>query len=393
MSRSQRGMAWQETGKWALDALEAQLDETWLSRTIEKYSRAGEEYILPSFIFLAPAHTIAFAELLELVLRLELLGEAPGVQQLRTVLNGDPMPHLLMHLRVQLEVGAFARRQGQAIAFELPADSGGAADVVIGQARSRMVVETKAVLLDDGTRQHHAATDFLIARLHHLEMRYQVECAGYFEEKIEGSDLDTFLISAEVCARQARETGNQQLLEGWGARVMFSPPGQELQSGFHGAVHHSLGWHRTARILRKKAWQSRHQEYVWLRLDALDGLWQFTPWSRLELPDKLQALVGPVRQALQTDAHVGGVVITSGPAHAQSVFYGESAHVEDCYALRRLIDPLRVRETMIIPMRSGAAPAAEMWSALYDQEPSWLGWALDKKGLPSVIDIFQGREE
>lgn len=388
MRRSQRGPAWRQVGTGALDALEAQVDKGWLSRTIEKYTGAGEDYTLPPFLFLAPVHTIAFAELLELVLRLDILTGKLGTERLCGILDRDPMPYQLMHLRVQLEVGALAMWRRQDVAFERLSSAGGAADVVIGQEPTEIVVETKAVLLDDRTRDHHSATDLILARLHDLEMRYQIECAGDFEEQIEGPDLDSFLISAEICARQAHETGNQQILEAWGARITFSPPGQELLSGLHGAVHHSLGWHRTERILRKKAWQSRHQKSVWLRVDALDGLWQFTPWSRLELPDKLLTLVGPIRQALETDEHVAGVVITSGPAHAQSVFYGESAHLGDSYALRRLIEPLRVRETMIIPLSDRVLEAAEMWRDLYDNESSWLDWALESRGLPTVDEIF-----
>lgn len=388
MNRSQRGPAWRQVGSWAFNELEAQVGDVWLTRTIEKYSRAGEEKILPPIIFLAPSHTIAFAELLELVLRLDLLKDRPGCHRLRAILDGDPMPHQLMHLRVQLEVGALTMRRRQDVAFELSSDTGGAADVVIGEEPARIVVETKVVLFDDRTRNHHSATDQLFRYLHDLELRYQIECAGDFEEKLEGANLDSFLISADICARQAHDTGDQQTLEGWGSRITFSPTGHEMESGLHGAVHRSLGWHRTEHILRKKAWQTRHQPSVWLRVDALDGLWQFTPWSRLDLSAKLQSLVGPVRAALETDEHLGGVVITSGAGHAQGLFHGESSRVEDCYALRRLIEPLRVRETMIIPMNSGAAPAAEMWRDLYDEEPTWLDWALERKGLPSVQEIF-----
>ena len=366
--------------------LESQVEDEWLSRTIQKYLQENTDYILPSIVVLASSHTIALAELLELTLGLELLNPADGIDQLQTILDRDPSPGQLMHLRLQLEVGALAAHAGQHVTFELPSKEGsGPADVVMGLDVEKVVVEAKAILLDDPTRVHHDSTDRLFERLHEFELRYQVECAGDFEEKLEGADLESFLLTAEVCARKAHELHDRQVMEGWGSSVMF---GEGLGSGLHGPVHRTLTWRRTRWILRKKAWQSRHQVSVWLRVDALDGLWQFTPWANMALPNKLETLMDPVREALASFPHVAGIVITSGAAHAQSVFFGESFRQEDSYALRRLIEPLRVRETMIITMNQEAASAAEMWCRLYDEEPAWLKWALQREGLPSANEIF-----
>lgn len=392
MNHSQRGPAWRQVGNWAFDAIEARVDEGWLGRTIEKYSRAGEEYILPSIIVLAPAHTIAFAELLELALRLSQLNDQPGMQKARTILNADPMPHQLLHLRVQLEVGALAQRHTKEVAFERPSSGGGAADVVIGRKPSEIIVETKAVLLDDRTRAHYRATDHLFAYLHDLELRYRVQCSGRFGRRLEGQDLDSFLIATEICARTARDEGERQVLEAWGCRVTFSPEGLELGTGLHGPVHETLAWRRTERILRKKSQQARHQSGVWLRVDALDGLWQSTPWASMELEGKLQTLVGPIQHALESDHHVDGIVITSGAARAQGTFVDESVTIENCFAFRRVLEPMRVRETMIVPLRPAGSRAAEMWQTLYDDEASWLDWALQTRNLPSAEEIFGPNE-
>jgi hypothetical protein len=59
------------------------------------------------------------------------------------------------------------------------------------------------------------------------------------------------------------------------------------------------------------------------------------------------------------------------------------------FGLRRLITPLRVRETLIIPAdRNCSAAVAETWRSLYADEPNWLAWALDRVDLPSPKEIF-----
>lgn len=66
-----RNEAWKSAGRWAIDRLNHHLGPTWPRRAWTKYQ-------LPTFLVWSPAHAIAFAQLLELALRLDLLADCPG---------------------------------------------------------------------------------------------------------------------------------------------------------------------------------------------------------------------------------------------------------------------------------------------------------------------------
>jgi hypothetical protein len=74
---------------------------------------------------------------------------------------------------------------------------------------------------------------------------------------------------------------------------------------------------------------------------------------------------------------------------AQGEFYGESAAAKDgCYALRRVLPAVRVRETMIVPVTPSGRDQARTWRELYNAEEQWLDWALPLAGLPGREQIF-----
>lgn len=387
---SLRGSAWEEAGLWALTVLEENVGADWLQRTIRKYQATESEYIVPAILALAPAHTIAYIELLELMLRLQMLHKRPGTERLVAILDGDPVEHQLQHLRLQLEVSALAQMAGGQAAFEQGgAGFKGAVDVALELDRLKLNVETKVILLDQPTREHNDATDRLFGGLRILELRYGVSCAARFTQPLSESTMQEFLAAAEVVAREAKQTSLPRELTALGASVVFYPPDVDAEVALRGAAHTSLLWQRTERVLRKKAWQCRHQDQSWLRVDALDGLWQLTPWAYLDLDEKLRMLVGPARQALCDYGHIEGLVLSSGAARRDGDFLAESVSIAGCHALRRLIEPLRVRETMIIPVRDRATRASKVWRELYDGEPSWLSAALQEHNLPQIEGIFE----
>lgn len=82
-------------------------------------------------------------------------------------------------------------------------------------------------------------------------------------------------------------------------------------------------------------------------------------------------------------------MLSSGALLAQGEFRGESARTPDeCYALRRVLPAVRVRETMIIPLTPCGREQARTWRDLYNSEESWLDWALKQAGLPPRDQIF-----
>jgi hypothetical protein len=98
--------------------------------------------------------------------------------------------------------------------------------------------------------------------------------------------------------------------------------------------------------------------------------------------------------ALTTEAvtrtDVAGVVVSCGPRL-------DTASPDETYAaaggitgLRRRLDSLRARETIIVPLSRAGMERAPMWSSLYVSEPRWLADALTHASLPGVEDIERG---
>lgn len=318
---SLHGDAWKETGRWALEILRAQLGEQWLGRTLEKYEKVGAESALPTFFVLAPAHTIAFAQLLELTLRLDLLGDRPGMGRIRKDLLKDPREEQLMHLRLQLEVGALSLMANHDVHFERPSRrKSWPADVIVEIGEDAVAIETAVILLDEPTREHENATDRLFELLRHVEIRHDVQIAGDFDRKLEDSEIGRLVREVEIKALEVRLDGVTRSVDSLRASLTLTRAGTLPRPGRSDPIRSSLLWQRTERILRRKAEQCIQAASVWLRVDAQDGLWQFTQWASMKLPQKLAALIGPVRRALEPYPHIKGLVLTSGATRAQGGF-------------------------------------------------------------------------
>lgn len=398
MCRSHRGPAWRQAGVWALDTLEENLGQDWLGRTIEKYRRLELGEMLPYFIQLGPAHTLAYVDLLEFALRLEILSDVRGMGKVRKVLRGIPRPDQLSHVMVQLETASLALMRGCAMDIESGlAHSHRPADLVLQVAGSSVQVELAVLLPDRSFRQADKRTDRLFKLIHALEARYDVTCDGRLPEVLNDTDEQEFLVQLDRAARRVRDEASARRVEVAEASILVSSDRGVSTAGLSVAFPTVDSTWRLGSLLRKKAEQTLGYGCVWLRVDARDGLWQFTPWSQMDLSEKLFVLRPLLSEVLDDSAHVGGVVITSGSVHAQGAFEDESVEAGGGVGVRRLIQPLRVRETMIIPLHDGPAPWSGVWRELYEQEPAELQWCLARVGLPGVEEIFgtshQGRDE
>ncbi len=56
--------------------------------------------------------------------------------------------------------------------------------------------------------------------------------------------------------------------------------------------------------------------------------------------------------------------------------------------MRRLIEPVRVRECVVLPLTPESQLEAEEWARLYDGEPEWTDRALAELGLPAATNVF-----
>ncbi|MGH3220080.1 MAG: hypothetical protein ACRDPY_15475 [Streptosporangiaceae bacterium] len=139
-------------------------------------------------------------------------------------------------------------------------------------------------------------------------------------------------------------------------------------------------WQRIgARIIVKAAQPA--QAGGWLRCELDDGMFADQPWFSsalvaMSLQDKAATLVSATRQSMQTIGDMHGVVLSS-PATSDANARDETHRHPDSYiSLRRRLPGERVRETFIIPSDHAAQSESDIWAELYDEESTWLAWAL-----------------
>lgn len=128
---------------------------------------------------------------------------------------------------------------------------------------------------------------------------------------------------------------------------------------------------------------------MWLRLDLLDGTWLFSEWAQKELADKTKWMAALLAEAVG-DAGTAGVVVSCGQQVGPSAATEQSTEAGGIVGLRRRLDALRMRETIIVPLSPDGARQAALWRDLYDAEPGWLGEALRSMSLPGITAIETG---
>jgi hypothetical protein len=335
---------------------------------------------------MAAGHVTAYANVLELALRVELLKEVSGSGKARRVMVTDPRPSQLAHSRIQLEVASLALKGGSPPELEPNPMGRRPADVAFGSARHRVVVETRAVLTSDVWRDNGQWTDELFERIRAVERTHGVRCEGEIREQLSSADSEELMRAIKARARLIAIGASAPPLRMAGAALNVVAASESAGGRLRGPRTGGDSWARVGPRIAEKAEQALGSGANWLRLDVFDGLWQFTPWAGRTLAEKLEGLATPVRASL---GRLEGVILSSGALLAQGEFDEEDVSLPDgLVGLRRLLTPSRVRETLIIPGRGEAGAAGERWRQMYAEEPQWLAWALDRLALPTPDAIF-----
>jgi hypothetical protein len=243
-------------------------------------------------------------------------------------------------------------------------------------------------------------TDGLFAQIRAIGARHGVGFEGEIAETLDEHRTSELLDTLEAHARLVGLGAHVPEVRVNGARLRIHPEAAAMGKRLTGPAAENDLWPRTLGKLVEKAKQTSGADRVWLRIDAYNGLWQFTPWSLRNLTDKLALMAESVREGLAEYAHLSGLVMSNGAGLAQGRFCGEVREGEDgAVGVRRLLTPLRVRETLIIPLGSEATEprtthsGRTIWRELYGEEPGWLDWALEQLALPPVSAIFPASDQ
>jgi hypothetical protein len=345
---------------------------------------------VPEEVNLGGAHVAALAGLLELALRLQLLVGTPGLGGVQKEMRTDLRDDRRRHATLQLEVGGLAMRTGAAVALENRASRDAPpSDVLMQWGEVTLRVETFAIILDKSSREGRAYWDRMTHAIMWVNAQFDVNVIGDLGGRLDDDDAAELLRQIEAAAEAVSETGQERPVVFCQAELQVLPS-RATAGELRGGVETSQGWPRVEARLRQKAAQSARAGGGWLRTDLMDGTWQFTPWARASLHQKVGELCIMVKRALAQVDGVSGIVISSGACVAQGQFLGLSTRtVDHCYGFVRPLPGHRVRETMIIPVTAAGRSESDIWADLYSTEDSWLNWALGRAGLPSCQQIFE----
>jgi hypothetical protein len=384
MDKSNHSEAGRQAGHWALEQLEYVLGPDWPVRVWRK------EGAVPPEIAMAHAHLVAFGQLLEFALRVTILAGLNGFGAVRQDLRSDLRLQRRIHARLQLEVAALTLRAGHPVALEARTRGAGRpVDVLIGESTTAIGVEARVILRDEVSQQGVSFWDRVDSGLWRIRARYDVEFAGELHEQLTDNQLDEWLTALESAAALVLVDGKSRVLELQTGTITVIKGPLAAGTTFKGPVNSANGWPRLGIILRAKADQAVNAGASWLRVDVMDGLWQFSPWARWTLAAKTEALSEAVRQELHNRSGLAGAILTCGALLAQGQFEDETCPGADgATGLRRLIAPARVRESVVVPLIPEARSEGELWARLYSDEPTWLDWALAKCDLRLAAEVL-----
>jgi hypothetical protein len=382
IERSPRSKTWREVGCWALDAVQRQLGQDWL----EKFRSLGLS--LPAELTDAGSDMAAFSHLLELGLRLELLQNVDGFARIRRVLKNDIRDEARRHALVQLEVASLASRVGLPVQLEHRKDNESApADLVLGAGQSEIVVEVRVVLPDQITSEGARYDDEVGEFLTRLTMTHDVVFDGQMTARLDRAQREQWFSQLEAAAERVVSTGDPQSVAWEDEIVIVRLMTSGVGSSFIGPVTRAKGWIRTGGLLEGKAAQLAAQGGGWLRVDGLDGLFWASDWAQKPLSRRTYEISVLIRDSVQQYSSIHGVVLTSGSCLAPRLVGSSSRTASGAYGIERPLPLARGRATFIVPLQENAQPGTVIWRDLYNEEGSWLDWALANKGLPSTADI------
>jgi hypothetical protein len=344
------------------------------------------------------AHRSALPQFLAFATRLQAVVDEPTFAPVLSTLRKGVTTSGWRHVLLQLEVARAARRLAVSASFE-PNVPGGdrKADLLLNDGVApNQLVETMTLLRAVPDMDWHDYEDSLTRAMFSVEHEHGVSTAMLLTNHMDEVETETWLTQITEAAARVRATGISETVEASGNTVAVHAQSLELgMARFTGASWFTDGWRRLGRALREKARQSAGPMPAWLRIDAADGFFQFTDWTKHSWPDRICELRDAVaREGLDDLTHLQGVVLSCGSAVCLGATDPQQedrdAEAAGAVGLRKLLAPHLVRETFIIPLRDEAGSWAVRWHEAYRTEPVWLDDDLAALGLPPFAKHWKG---
>jgi hypothetical protein len=358
--------------RWALGLFEDTFGRSW---PIRQFRQQGW---VPGFLLGYASHRSELPRLLAVACQLDQFRDSPTLRPVLTQVKNTVTNSGWRHLLLQLEVARAGDAVGASVRFEPPIQgSQRSGDVELTWAGQLVTVETTSLSRADADIAHERFESGLWQSLQELAAAHIVAMeVSLSEHPIE--DLDpSWLEGIDSAAATVALTGARlTLARGW-ARLVITPashlgdPAPGVTT-FTGAVHQRDIWYRIRDVLRDKARQSVGAPNVWIRMDALDGLFALTEWARSDTSNRAAVIADAISTALADTNHVQGVILSSGASvnldNPSEPLLHQRADTESAVMLRRLIAPGLLRETAIITLNRRAGPATALFARAYDTE-------------------------
>lgn len=368
-----------------IDTLEMHLGRGWPRKQID---RCGW---LPSELLMLGQHVAALPAFLSLALRLGSVATEPTFEDVLRHLKRGVDTSTWRHMLLQLEVDRAWQATSEAVTFEPHiADAPTRADLRIRASRT-FLVETTSLSRSRADRRWERLEHELWLRIQGIQATtgtlIDVEMTADMDVEV----IEAWLVEIERAAGDTARDLPAIVPSAVGQASIRRDRAGDSGSTFHGGLRTTDGWFRLARTLVEKARQSKGEEPVWLRVDALDGFFQLTEWPSMSWPDRLTRLSDATSYALKGADHLAGLVLSS----SKGVALGETnaAQVDNRFdaangtGVRRLVAPHVARETAIIPLGPAATEEQNAWADAYSAEPAWLDEDLGLVGLPPLAEI------
>lgn len=376
-----------------LDRLEARLGRSWPRRL---YSTRG--HIFPELLLFS-SHVVALHRLLTFAVQLESVADEPTFAPVLRVLKREPSGTDWQHARLQLEVARGARAAGWGAEFEprIPgATRKGDLLLAVGEGNKVLVETTTLFRSKDDLSAEHFERE-LLDHIGGVGRRHAVNAIVDLVQVLDTDATADWLEAIEAAAAEVKATGEARAVDGPGGAVRLQV--DEIPAGttsFAGVPRHRDGSRRLGAAVAGKAVQTKGPYPAWLRIDANDGLFAFSNWSRMPPSERTSLLAGAMRPYTDTHEHLHGVVCSSGAATSLGAVDPSieevTAEAEGGYLIRRLLAPHLVRESIIVTLGQGGAGVASAWADVYGREPAWLDYDLAALDLPPLAAFWPAAE-
>ena len=363
----------QAAGRWALTCIESHL-----GRRPWNWS---DPDVVPAEIMWCWSHLAALIQVIRLAIAFSRLEGADGLHQVVKMIANSHGPENLASPYLELVEGALACSAGCEVALE-PSLSGAEtpADIEFAYGNLRLGVEAFAILVDKRTRDASAFVDqlrpILLGRGTELGADFKGRIDVAPEEKVREDlfrGLSTYLdlLARGLTLPPFRVPGvtlGAIAAEGAGGRSDIQLPTVSFGERIGGR-------------LRKKAAQAERSGARWLTVEDFDHLWHLTSFGGRPLGVKAGLLSELIRAELSGADHILGVTFSDGAALMRPEGDEETIISDDFVALVRRCDVWRVRESVIVPLRSEATEYVTLWEQILDVESGWSARELRRNGV------------